>query len=195
MVPAVIPILLLLIPSILTALAVVGEKEFGSIINFYVTPVTRLEFLLGKQLPYVIIGMVNFLLLTLMAVTIFGVPVKGSFFTLAAGAFLYVLAASALGLLISTFVQSQIAALAATSILTLIPAADFSGLLDPVSSLEGPAAWIGAVYPTTHFLNISRGAFSKALQFSDLQTSFIPLLIAGPLLIALSTALLKKQER
>jgi len=195
MVPAVIPILLLLIPSILTALAVVSEKEFGSIINFYVTPVTRLEFLLGKQLPYVIIGMVNFLLLTLMAVAVFGVPVKGSFFTLAAGAFLYVLAATAFGLLISTFVQSQIAALAGTSILTLIPAADFSGLLDPVSSLEGPAAWIGAVYPTTHFLNISRGAFSKALQFSDLQASFIPLLIVGPLLIAFSTMLLRKQER
>jgi ribosome-dependent ATPase len=63
----------------LTALSVVREKELGSIINFYVTPVTRLEFLLGKQLPYVILGMANFLLLTLLAVTLFGVPLTGSF--------------------------------------------------------------------------------------------------------------------
>jgi ribosome-dependent ATPase len=195
MVPAVIPILLLLFPAILTALSVVSEKELGSIINFYVTPVTRLEFLIGKQTPYMIIGMVNFLALTLLAVTVFRVPLKGSFLALAAGAIFYVMAATAFGLFISSFVKSQIAALVGTTILTLIPAADYSGLMDPVSSLEGPAGWIGAVYPTTHFLTISRGTFSKALDFSDLQASFFPLLLAGPVLIALSAILLKKQER
>jgi ribosome-dependent ATPase len=195
MVPAVIPLLLLLFPAILTALSVVSEKELGSIINFYVTPVTRLEFLLGKQTPYLMIGIFNFLMLTLLAVTVFRVPLKGSFLALAAGAVLYVLAATAFGLFISSFVKSQIAALVGTAILTLIPAADYSGLMDPVSSLEGPAAWIGAIYPTTHFLTISRGTFSKALSFSNLQGAFIPLLFAGPVLIALSTILLKKQER
>jgi ribosome-dependent ATPase len=195
MVPAVIPILLLLFPAILAALSVVSEKELGSIINFYVTPVTRLEFLLGKQTPYMIIGMVNFLMLTFLAVTVFRVPLKGSFLALAAGALLYVMAATGFGLFISTFVKTQIAALVGTTIMTLIPAADYSGLIDPVSSLEGPAAWIGAVYPTTHLLTISRGTFSKALDFSNLQASFIPLLLAGPVLIALSTILLKKQER
>ena len=195
MVPAVIPILLLLFPAILAALSVVSEKELGSIINFYVTPVTKLEFLLGKQTPYMIIGMVNFLMLTLLAVTVFRVPLKGSFLALAAGALLYVMAATGFGLFISTLVKTQIAALVGTTIMTLIPAADYSGLIDPVSSLEGPAAWIGAVYPTTHLLTISRGTFSKALDFSSLQASFVPLLLAGPVLIALSTILLKKQER
>jgi ribosome-dependent ATPase len=195
MVPAVIPILLLLFPAILAALSVVSEKELGSIINFYVTPVTKLEFLLGKQTPYMIIGMVNFLMLTLLAVTVFRVPLTGSFLTLAAGALLYVMAATGFGLFISTLVKTQIAALVGTTIMTLIPAADYSGLIDPVSSLEGPAAWIGAVYPTTHLLTISRGTFSKALDFSSLHASFIPLLLAGPVLIALSTILLKKQER
>ena len=195
MVPAVIPILLLLIPAMLTALSVVSEKEFGSIINFYVTPVTRLEFLVGKQIPYVIIGMVNFLLLTALAVTIFGVPLKGGFFTLAAGALLYVIGATAFGLLISTFVRSQIAALFGVAIFTLIPASNFCGLIDPVSSLEGAGAWIGAIYPTTYYLTIARGTFSKGLHLTDLQSSFIPLVIAGPVLITLATALLKKQER
>ena len=194
MVPAVIPMLLLLIPAMLTTLSVVREKELGSIVNFYVTPVTRLEFLIGKQLPYVVLGMLNFLLLTLLAVTVFGVPFKGSFAALAVGALLYVLAATAIGLLFSTFMRSQSAAIFGTTIGTMIPAMEFSGMIDPVSSLQGIGAVIGQVYPTTHFLTIARGTFSKALGFADLQASFMPLLIAAPVLIGLSAVLLRKQE-
>jgi len=194
MVPAVIPLLLMMIPAILTALSVVREKELGSIINFYVTPVTRLEFLLGKQIPYVVLGMISFLLLTGMAVFLFGVELKGSFSTLFAGALLYVAAATALGLVISTFMRSQIAALFGTALLTILPAIQFSGLIDPVSSLEGFGAVIGRIYPTTHFLTIARGTFSKALGFQDLQASFLPLLLAVPFLIGLGSALLRKQD-
>ncbi len=195
MVPAVIPLLLMLIPAMLAALSVVREKELGSITNFYVTPTTRLEFLLGKQLPYVVLSFLSFLLLTLLAVSIFGVPLKGSFLTLAVGALLYVGTATALGLLISTFMRSQIAAIFGTAVLTILPAANFSGMIDPVSSLEGMGRLIGEVYPTTHFLMIARGTFSKALNFSDLHAAFIPLALAVPVLTVLSAALLKKQER
>ncbi|MBB3809027.1 ribosome-associated ATPase/putative transporter RbbA [Pseudochelatococcus contaminans] len=193
MVPAVIPLLLILIPAILTALSVVREKELGSIVNLYVTPTTRLEFLLGKQLPYVVLAMANFVLLLGLAVFIFGVPVKGSLFALTLGAFLYVIAATGFGLFISSFVNSQIAAIFGTSILTLIPATQFSGLTEPVSSLEGTGRFIGSIYPTTHFITIARGAFSKALDFSDMSAAFVPLLIAGPVLIGLGALLLKKQ--
>jgi ribosome-dependent ATPase len=194
MVPAVIPLLLMLIPAMLTTLSVVREKELGSIINFYVTPVTRLEFLLGKQLPYILLAMLNFLLLTLLAVTVFGVPLKGSFLTLASATLIYVSAATAMGLLISSFMRTQIAAIFGTAVLTILPAHQFSGMIDPVSSLEGIGAVIGRLYPTTYYLTISRGTFSKALDFSDLQASFIPLLIAVPVLLGLAVALLKKQE-
>jgi ribosome-dependent ATPase len=194
MVPAMIPLLLMLIPAILTALSVVREKELGSIVNLYVTPVTRLEFLLGKQLPYIALAMLNFILLTALAVFMFGVPIKGSFLTLAAAALLYVIAATAIGLVISTFMRSQIAALFGTAVLTILPAVQFSGMINPVSSLEGAGAVIGRYYPTSHFLTIARGTFSKALGISDLYTSFIPLLIAIPVLIGLGTVLLKKQE-
>ncbi|GHD52776.1 ribosome-dependent ATPase [Marinobacter persicus] len=195
MVPAVIPLLLMLIPAMLAALSVVREKELGSITNFYVTPTTRLEFLIGKQFPYVVLSFLSFLLLTLLAVTVFGVPLKGSFLTLAAGALLYVGAATAVGLLISTFMRSQIAAIFGTAVLTILPAANFSGMIDPVSSLEGVGRLIGEIYPTTHFLTIARGTFSKALNFSDLHAAFLPLALALPVLIGLSAALLKKQER
>ena len=195
MVPAVIPMLLLMIPAMLTALSVVREKELGSIINLYVTPVTRSEFLLGKQLPYVALAMVNFGLMTLLAITVFDVPVKGSFLTLTAAAFLFVIFSTGFGLFASTFTRSQIAALFVTMIGTLIPAVQFAGMLNPVSSLEGPGAWIGNVYPATYFLTISRGVFSKALGFSSLHAAFWPLALAVPVILGLSIGLLRKQER
>ncbi len=194
MVPAVIPLLLMLIPAMLTALGVVREKELGSIINLYVTPVTRLEFLLGKQLPYVGIGLLNFLSLAAFAVLVFDVPIKGSPAALTVGALLYLFCSTGLGLLMSTFTRSQIAAVFGTAIATLLPAVQFSGLIYPVSALEGMGALIGQIYPTSHFVVISRGAFSKALGFADLAAYFVPLLLTIPLLTLLSAVLLKKQE-
>jgi len=195
MVPAVIPLLLMLIPAMLTALGVVREKELGSITNLYVTPVTRLEFLLGKQLPYIAMGMVNFFMMVALAVLVFGVPIKGSLLTLVLGALLYVICATGLGLLMSSILNSQIAAIFGTAIATLVPAVQFSGLLHPISAMEGAGAFIGNIYPTSHFLTISRGVFSKALGLADLYPYFIPLLLAIPVLILLSVAGLKKQEK
>ncbi|MGE4403288.1 MAG: ribosome-associated ATPase/putative transporter RbbA [Desulfobulbus sp.] len=194
MVPSIIPMLLMMIPAMLTALSVVREKELGSIINLYVTPVTRSEFLLGKQLPYIVLAMLNFLLLTVLAVTLFGVPVKGSFFTLALAALIFVVCSTGFGLLISTFTNSQIAAIFVTMIGTIIPCVQFSGPLNPVSSLEGMGAFIGRIYPATHFLSISRGVFNKALDITHLTSSFWALLAAVPVILGLAIVLLKKQE-
>ncbi len=194
MVPAVIPMLLLMIPAMLAALSVVREKELGSIINLYVTPVTRAEFLLGKQLPYIVLAMLNFALMTLLSITWFGVPVKGSLPTLTLGALLFVMFSTGYGLLASTFTRSQIAALFVTLLGTMIPAVQFAGMLNPVSSLEGAAAWIGRVYPASHFLTISRGVFSKALGWPQLASSFWPLALSVPVILTLSIVLLRKQE-
>ena len=195
MAPAMIPLLLMMIPAMLTALGVVREKELGSITNFYVTPTTRLEFLLGKQLPYIALGMFNFATLALLAVFVFGIPIKGSILTLCLGALLYVACATGLGLLMSSILNSQIAAIFGTTIVTLLPAIQFSGLIHPTSAMEGAGAVIGKLYPTTHFLIISRGVFSKALGLADLYPYFIPMLLAIPLLTLLSVAGLRKQER
>ncbi len=194
MVPAVIPMLLILIPAMLAAVSVVREKELGSITNFYVTPTTRLEFLLGKQVPYVVLSFFSFLLLTLFAVTTFGVPLKGSFLALAVGAGLYVSAATAFGLLMSSFMRSQIGAIFGTALLSILPAVSFSGMINPVSSLEGIGRLIGEIFPTSYFLIIARGTFSKALGFEDLWLAFWPLMLTGPVLVILSALLLKKQE-
>ncbi len=195
MVPAVIPLLLLMLPAMLTALAVVREKETGSITNLYVTPVTRIEFLLGKQLPYVGLAMVNFLLMSLLAVTIFGVPVTGSFFTLSLAALIFSFAATGMGLLASAVTRSQIAAMFFAMIGTIIPATQFAGLIDPVSSLEGSSKFIGEIYPATHMISISRGVFSKALGLADLAGPLWSMLLSVPVILGAAVLLLKKQER
>ena len=195
MVPAVIPLLLMMIPAMLAALSVVREKEMGSIVNLYVTPVTRSEFLLGKQLPYIVLAILSFLSMALLAVTVFDVPLKGSFAALFVAAVAYAICATGLGLLASTFTRSQVAAMFLAMIGTLIPAVPFSGMTDPVSSLEGVGAFIGRIYPTTHFLDISRGVFNKGLGFADLSASLWSLLIAIPVILGLSIAFLRKQDK
>lgn len=195
MVPAVIPMLLIFIPSILMALSVVREKELGSITNFYATPVTKLEFLLGKQLPYVMISMIGFVGLVLLAIFVFGVPMKGSFGVFFAAALLYVIVTTGMGLLVSAFAKTQIAALGGAAIATLLPTINFAGLMDPVSSLEGVGWVMGNIFPVTYFVNISRGIFSKDVSFSDLYFDFTVLVISIFIITFLSVSTLKKQEK
>lgn len=194
MVPAVIPINLLMLPAMLAALAVVREKEMGSIINLYATPVTKAEFLLGKQVPYVLVSLASFLLMVLLAVTLFDVPVKGSFPTLLLGAALYCVISTGMGLLASTVTRSQIAVMLITVIGTMLPAIQFSGLLNATSSLEGTGRFIGDIFPTTYMLLISRGVFNKALGLSDLSSDICVLAVTIPVVLVLSISLLKKQD-
>jgi ribosome-dependent ATPase len=195
MVPSVPPILLILIPAILMAISVVREKELGSIINFYVTPTGRMEYLLGKQLPYVAIGMLNYLILVAMAIIVFGIPIKGSFLMLTLCTLLYVTATTGIGMVISTFVSSQVAAVFITAIITLVPTIQFSGLLQPVSTLAGRAKLVGTIWPTTYYMHASKGAFTKGLGADLLMQDVIFLACCIPVLWALSTLALRKQEK
>lgn len=195
MVPGTIAVLLVFVPAMLTALGVVREKELGSITNLYVTPVTRLEFLVGKQLPYIALSMFSFAALIIMAVFGFGVALKGSLLALTLGALLYVAATTGLGLLMSTFTRSQVAAIFGTAIATTLPAIQFSGLTSPVSSLEGGAAVISQMYPTTYFLVVVRGTFAKALDFADVHDPLAALAVFFPVLLTVSVLLLRRQEK
>jgi ribosome-dependent ATPase len=195
MVPSNIALLLGLFPAILMALAIVREKELGSITNLYVTPVTRIEFLLGKQLPYIAVAMTNFALMFLMALFVFQVPLRGSFPLLLIGVLIYVTAMTAYGMLISIFTSTQIAALFGTAILTVLPATQFAGMMTPVSSLGTGAQIMGRAFPMTYFVPISVGTFTKGLGFDDLWTDLVALAFFVPVLALLSVLMLRKQER
>jgi ribosome-dependent ATPase len=172
-----------------------AEKELGSIINFYVTPTGRLEYLRGKQLPYVVIGMLNYFMLVAMAIIIFDIPIKGSFLMLTLCTLLYVTATTGIGMMISTFVGSQVAAIFITGITTLVPTIQFSGLLQPVSTLAGRAKFIGLIWPMSFYTHASKGAFTKGLGPDLLMQDVIFLAIWIPILWTVSTLALRKQEK
>ncbi len=194
-VPGAIMLMMMLIPAMLTAVGVVREKELGSIANLYVSPAGIGEFLIGKQLPYVLIGFIAFLLLTGLAAPVFGLLPKGSIAALTLGALLYAAAATSFGLLVSAFVRTQVAAIFAAAILCMIPTVNFSGLFYPTSTLEGAARIIGMLFPASWFQTISLGVFDKGLGFAH----FLPQLAAlGGFALAflgIARLLVRKQER
>ncbi|WP_171236590.1 ribosome-associated ATPase/putative transporter RbbA [Ruegeria sp. HKCCA6837] len=195
MAPAMPAILLIMLPAVLTAVSVARERELGSVVNFYVTPTTRLEFLIGKQIPYILIAYANFLLLAGMTVFLFGVPLKGNPFPLAVGALLYVWATTSYGLLIATMTSSQVAATFATAIASVVPTIQFSGLLQPVSTLEGGAQVVGSLWPSSYFLHLNVGAFTKGLGWEALAPDILALACFGPVLTLIAVLCLRAQEK
>ncbi len=194
MVPGSIMLLLVMIPAMMTAVGVVREKELGSITNLHATPASRLEFLLGKQLPYVGLALANFFSFLLLSLVLFRVPVEGSLPALLFGVVVYVIATTGFGLMFSSFLRSQIAAIFATAIVTVIPTINFSGLLTPAASLTGVARVMGELFPATYFHRISVGTFTKALGFGDLIGEFAALTAFALVFLGLGVALLKSQE-
>jgi len=194
MVPGDIMLLLMLIPSMLTALSVVREKELGSIANFYAAPATKAEFLFGKQLPYIGVALIQFVTLVLLAVVLFQVPIKGSVLALAVAGVIYVLASTGFGLLISVFASTQTAAIFAAAIITILPAVQFSGMFVPTSSLTGGAWFASQIFPSTYFQSISVGTFTKALGFDTVWPKMLALAIIATVYFSVSVLLLKKQE-
>ncbi|MEM7637113.1 MAG: ABC transporter permease, partial [Pseudomonadota bacterium] len=192
--PGVIMLLCVLIPAMMTAVGIVREKEMGSITNLYSTPVTRMEFLLGKQLPYIAIAYASFVSLCVLVILVFAVPFKGSFAALAAGAQFYVWATTGFGMLVSSFVNSQIAAIFATAILAMVPTMNFSGFMTPISALGGGAKVTSALFPATYFQQISVGSITKALSFSDLWPNHLSLIGFGLAFFLTATFFLRKQD-
>ena len=193
--PGVMMLVLMMIPAMMSAVGVVREREIGSIANFYASPAAVAQYLIGKQLPYIAVGMVNFAAMMLMIIYLFGVPLKGSFAGLAVGTLLMVSASTALGLLISCFVRSQLAAIFATAIITMIPAQTYSGFLYPLSTMEGGALIIGKTFPSSWYYTVSVGSFTKGLHTADLLHEYAAIAAFAATSLILACVLLKKQEK
>lgn len=194
-VPGVIMLLMIMIPAMLTAVGVVREKELGTIANLYASPAGIGEFLIGKQLPYVLLGFLSFLSLAVLSGPLFGVWPKGSLPALGLAGLLYVIAATGFGLLISAFVRTQVAAIFAAAILSIVPAVNFSGLLYPTATLEGSARWFGLFFPSSWFQSVSLGVFAKGLPFAAFTQEFAFLAGFGVVFLIAARMAVRKQER
>lgn len=193
--PGMIMMALMMVPAVMTALGVVREKEIGSIMNLYGSPASKLEFLIGKQLPYVAVSFVSFFVMVALAYFVLGVPIRGNLFAMALGALLMIFASTSFGLLVSCFMSSQVAAIFATAILGLIPSLNYSGLLFPVSNLTGAAAIVARAFPTSWYQLISIGAFTKGLSFSHFILPYLALMGFTTVYLTVASLFLKKQEK
>ena len=194
MVPSVIMLMLILIPAIMSAIGIVREKETGSIANFRSTPISRFEFLFGKQLPYIAVAMASFVMLALIALTVFAVPIKGPAWVLVLATLLYVSATTGFGQLISSFTRTQVSAVFATAILSIIPAVNFSGLMVPVASLSGGGRIIGMSLPPAWYQPVSVGVFTKGLGAAELWPNLVMLGFFFLLFLVVAQLALRKQE-
>ncbi|MFO0698610.1 MAG: ABC transporter permease [Nitrospira sp.] len=160
-VPALVMLSLMVSSPLLTALGVVREKETGSIYNIYSATVTRMEFLAGKLLPYVMISTFNVVVLWLLAVLLFAVPFKGSLLLFLGTSIIFLLTSTGLGLLVSLLVNTQQAALIISMVVSTVPTILFSGLIVPVSSLSRSSQVQAHLFPGMYYTNIVRGTFLK----------------------------------
>ncbi|MFP3867154.1 MAG: ABC transporter permease [Desulfobacteraceae bacterium] len=178
-VPGLMVTTLFFYPALLASIAVVREKETGSIFNIYCSPIRRWEYVVGKLLPYLGIGLINYVMIFLLADYLFDVPFGGSFLFLTLSAMVYLIASTSLGLLMSILFKTQVAAMLITTVATLIPAFIYSGFFIAVNSM-GPEAWFMAtILPATYFMELVRGVYLKGLGFQVYWSNLLVLLLFG----------------
>jgi ABC-2 type transport system permease protein len=175
-VPAIIGVLLLLMCLLLTALAVVRERELGTLEQLVVSPLTPGELVLGKTIPVAMIALVDLALIGVLAVLWFGVPLHGSAFALLVAAMIYILAALGLGLFISTISNTQQEAFMSMFLL-ILPAIVLSGFMYPVHTMPEAIQYLSLLNPVRHFLEIVRGIFLKGHGLADVWPQIV--IIAG----------------
>jgi len=190
-VPAVIGSIMLLISLLLTALAVVREREIGTLEQLMVSPVTPRELIVGKTLPFAAIALFDMALITTVALLWFHVPFTGSFLLLLVAALLFLLSSLGLGLLISTISSTQQEAFLATFML-FMPTMLLSGFMFPVSSMPVVFQWLTLLNPLRHYLEIVRAVFLKAAGFRALWFQFTALFVMGTVVMVLAASRFRK---
>jgi len=191
-VPGVIAVVVLLISLLLTAMAIVREREIGTMEQLMVTPIRSFELILGKTLPFVLISFIDVLVVTAIGVNWFNVPIHGSLGLLLFGAGLYLMSTIGIGLFISTISQTQQQALM-SSFFFYLPAVLLSGFMFPISNMPEPAQWLTYLNPLRYFLIIIRDIFLKGSGLEILWPQFAALAVLGTVLLLVSSLRFQKR--
>lgn len=191
--PGSIMTVLAFVPPILASVGVVREKENGSIDNVYSSTLRREEFVLGKLIPYVMLASINFFVLWIFALIVFQVPFRGSALLLSMIGVLYVTCTTMMGMLISFFVRSQIAAVLLTVIVTLIPTLQYSGMIVPLSSLSEAGQIQARLLPASYFYEAVTASFLKGVGWSAIW--HVPVALTVYIFVLFSFCWLKFSKR
>lgn len=190
-VPGVIAIIVMLITLMLTSMAVVREKEIGTMEQIMVTPITPFEFILGKTVPFALIGFADVLLITFIAVFWFKVPIQGSLLLLFGATSLYLMTTLGIGLFISTVSQTQQQAMMSTFFF-YFPAVLLSGFMFPIANMPVAVQWLTVLNPLRYFLVIVRGIFLKGIGPAILWPQMLALAVMGVITLWLAAGRFKK---
>jgi ABC-2 type transport system permease protein len=186
MVPGVLALLLMLVTVNLTSMAIVREREIGTLDQLNVTPIGRWELVLGKLLPYGLVGFIDVLLVVTVAVSWFAVPLRGSLALLLMASLIYLLCTLGLGLFVSTVSSTQQQAMMTSTFFFLMPMIYLSGFIFPIENMPTVIQWLTTVIPLRYFLVIVRGIFLKGIGFDVLWPQFVALGVWGTSVIVLA---------
>jgi len=190
-VPGVIAIIVMLITLMLTSMAVVREKEIGTMEQIIVTPITQIEFILGKTIPFALIGFADVILITVIGVFWFEVPIRGSLLLLFVATALYIMTTLGVGLYISTVSQTQQQAMMSTFFF-YFPAVLLSGFMFPIANMPVVVQWLTYLNPLRYFLVIIRGIFLKGIGSEILWPQMFVLAIMGVVTLWLASRRFQK---
>jgi ABC-2 type transport system permease protein len=160
-VPGMLVVIMMIFPPLLSDLLIFSERESGTILNLYTSPIGRWDILAGKALPYVAVSFLDYLAIFTASIWLFGVRFVGSFWVLSAGALLYSICTIGIGLLISALTRTQLAAMLATFLVAVAPAFTFSGIFTPAASQDPVGQFVSRLIPATYFMDVVRGSYLK----------------------------------
>jgi len=191
MVPGVIGLILMIVTLVITALAIVREKETGNIEQLIVTPITQIEIIIGKIVPYIIIGLLDIILITLMCILVFGIDMQGSFLLLVTLSLFMIMTNLGIGIFISTVSATQQQAML-TAIFFIFPNILLSGFLFPIKNMPEILQMLTYFIPMRYFMVIIRGIFLKGATFMELVPQVAALFIFGIIIFSFAIAKFKK---
>lgn len=195
MVPAVLVMVLMVITLILTSMAIVKEKEIGTIEQIVVTPVSDFEFIIGKMIPFALIGFAEVFLVLLVSFFVFHVPMRGNVFTLVTFSFLFVLVMLGLGLFVSSISHTQQQASMTAQFFIMMPFIVLSGFIFPIANMPRIIQYLTYLIPVRYFLEIVRGLFLKGDGFKELYQQALVLLVMGIISLTLSAYSFRRSIR
>lgn len=193
MVPGIVGLLLSIVTLILTSLAVVKEKEIGTLEQLVVTPLKPFQIIIGKLIPFAILGFLSVIIILASMRFVFDISVKGDMFFLFISSFLYILSTLGLGLFVSTISKTQQQAMMIAIFTIMMPMIFLSGFAFPIENMPQVIQYVSYIIPLRYFINIIRGVIIKGIGFNELWLDASILLVMGVIILALSALRFKKR--
>jgi drug efflux transport system permease protein len=192
-VPGIIAVIMMIVGTVLTAVTIVKEKEQGTIEQIVSSPVKKYELMIGKTVPYAVLAYVDFLIIVVASYLMFGIHIKGSIPLLLVTAFFYLIGVLGIGILVSTVTRTQISAMFAAIMASMLPSILLSGFIFPIRQMPAALQVLTIVVPARYFIEILRDIYLKGLGLESFWRETLYIMLFGIVMIALAVRRFRKK--